>query len=123
MSALISWLAGGSLSAAQWLTGGYGKRAINWGGGWHHAQRDKASGFCYVNDIVIAIHELRKKFDKVLYIDWMYTMEMESKTRLHLQKKSSPFQFTNTRLDFIQEVVPFKMLALERQSIIVLTFR
>lgn len=69
MSALISWLAGGSLSAAQWLTGGYGKRAINWGGGWHHAQRDKASGFCYVNDIVIAIHELRRTYDKVLYVD------------------------------------------------------
>ena len=66
---MILWLAGGSLSAAKWLTGGYGTRAINWGGGWHHAQRDKASGFCYVNDIVIAIHELRKKFDKVLYID------------------------------------------------------
>ena len=29
----------------------------------------QASGFCYINDIVIAIHELRKKFDKILYID------------------------------------------------------
>ena len=29
----------------------------------------QASGFCYVNDIVLAIQELRKKFDKVLYID------------------------------------------------------
>uniref|UniRef100_A0A1I8JPQ1 Histone deacetylase n=1 Tax=Macrostomum lignano TaxID=282301 RepID=A0A1I8JPQ1_9PLAT len=26
--------------------------AINWTGGWHHAKRDEASGFCYINDIV-----------------------------------------------------------------------
>ena len=69
LSELVGWLAGGSLSAAKWLTAGFGNRAINWGGGWHHAQRDKASGFCYVNDIVIAIHELRRKYDKILYID------------------------------------------------------
>ena len=29
----------------------------------------QASGFCYVNDIVLSIQELRKKFDRVLYID------------------------------------------------------
>lgn len=28
-----------------------------------------AEGFCYVNDIVIAIEILRKKFSKILYID------------------------------------------------------
>ena len=43
--------------------------AINWGGGWHHAQRDEASGFCYVNDIVLAIQHLRRVYDRVLYID------------------------------------------------------
>ncbi|XP_062565252.1 histone deacetylase 8-like [Armigeres subalbatus] len=43
--------------------------AINWNGGWHHAQRDKATGFCYVNDIVIGIHKLRTRFQKVLYLD------------------------------------------------------
>lgn len=43
--------------------------AINWHGGWHHAQRDKAAGFCYVNDIVIGIHRLRTRFQKVLYLD------------------------------------------------------
>jgi len=31
--------------------------------------RDSASGFCYVNDIVIGIHELQKKFQRILYID------------------------------------------------------
>lgn len=43
--------------------------AINWFGGWHHAQRDTAAGFCYVNDCVLAILELRKDYDRVLYVD------------------------------------------------------
>ncbi len=38
-------------------------------GGWHHAQRDQASGFCYVNDIVMAIQHLRSKFQRILYVD------------------------------------------------------
>lgn len=66
---LVSWIAGGTLSAAESLTKGDCFRSINWGGGWHHAQRDEASGFCYVNDIVLGIHHLKSKFDKILYID------------------------------------------------------
>ena len=34
--------------------------AINWAGGLHHAKKSEASGFCYVNDIVIGILELLK---------------------------------------------------------------
>ena len=34
--------------------------AINWAGGLHHARKDEAAGFCYVNDIVLAILELLK---------------------------------------------------------------
>jgi histone deacetylase 3 len=43
--------------------------AINWSGGLHHAKKFEASGFCYVNDIVIAILELLKVHQRVLYID------------------------------------------------------
>lgn len=43
--------------------------AINWFGGWHHAQRDEAGGFCYINDIVIAIQYLLKFCKRILYID------------------------------------------------------
>ena len=39
--------------------------AINWAGGLHHAKKFEASGFCYVNDIVIAILELLKVRDYV----------------------------------------------------------
>lgn len=43
--------------------------AINWAGGLHHAKKSEASGFCYVNDIVLGILELLKKHQRVLYID------------------------------------------------------
>ena len=43
--------------------------AINWAGGLHHAKKSEASGFCYVNDIVLAILELLKYHQRVLYID------------------------------------------------------
>eukprot|EP00956_Cyclotella_meneghiniana_P001152 scaffold1326_cov51-Cyclotella_meneghiniana.AAC.5 len=32
--------------------------AIHWGGGRHHAHSNKAGGFCYVNDVVLAIRTL-----------------------------------------------------------------
>lgn len=38
--------------------------AINWAGGLHHAKKSEASGFCYVNDIVLAILELLKCVEK-----------------------------------------------------------
>ena len=43
--------------------------AINWAGGLHHAKQNEASGFCYINDIVLAILELLKHHQRVLYID------------------------------------------------------
>ncbi|KAJ8712983.1 hypothetical protein PYW08_008287 [Mythimna loreyi] len=69
MFELVSTVAGGSITAARCLLLGISDVAINWCGGWHHANRFGAEGFCYVNDIVIAIEKLRKKFPKVLYID------------------------------------------------------
>lgn len=43
--------------------------AINWDGGRHHAKKGQASGFCYVQDIVLAIQVLRTVYSRVLYID------------------------------------------------------
>lgn len=31
--------------------------------------RDEASGFCYLNDAVLGILRLRRKFDRILYVD------------------------------------------------------
>ncbi|KAL2914062.1 Histone deacetylase 1 [Polyrhizophydium stewartii] len=61
--------AGGSLSAAAKLNKGDADIAINWSGGLHHAKKGEASGFCYVNDIVLGILELLRFHQRVLYID------------------------------------------------------
>lgn len=42
------------------LNSGDADVVINWGGGLHHAKKSEASGFCYVNDCVLAILELLK---------------------------------------------------------------
>ncbi|XP_067853011.1 histone deacetylase 8 isoform X3 [Heptranchias perlo] len=62
-------VAGATLTAAQCLIDKKYQVAINWPGGWHHAKKDEASGFCYLNDAVLGILKLRKKFDRVLYVD------------------------------------------------------
>ena len=61
--------AGGSITGAVKLNKQQTDIAINWGGGLHHAKKSEASGFCYVNDIVLAILELLKYHQRVLYID------------------------------------------------------
>jgi len=61
--------AGGSLGGAMKLNHGESDIAVNWAGGLHHAKKCEASGFCYVNDIVLAILELLKYHQRVLYID------------------------------------------------------
>ncbi|ORY75298.1 hypothetical protein BCR35DRAFT_306266 [Leucosporidium creatinivorum] len=61
--------AGASLMAARKLVAGTTDIAINWTGGLHHAKKAEASGFCYVNDIVLAILELLRVHARVLYID------------------------------------------------------
>ena len=59
----------GSLLAAESIKSGHSDIAINWAGGLHHAKKCEASGFCYVNDCVLAILELLKQYNRVLYID------------------------------------------------------
>ena len=61
--------AGGSIASAVKLNHGDADAAINWAGGLHHAKKVEASGFCYVNDIVLAILELLKYHARVLYVD------------------------------------------------------
>jgi histone deacetylase 1/2 len=54
--------AGESVGGAVKLNHGH-DIAINRAGGLHHAKKCEASGFCYVNDIVLAILELLKDHD------------------------------------------------------------
>ena len=61
--------AGASIDAAHLLIKKDADIAINWSGGLHHAKKREASGFCYINDIVIGILELLRVYQRVLYID------------------------------------------------------
>ncbi|RPD67555.1 histone deacetylase [Lentinus tigrinus ALCF2SS1-7] len=61
--------AGGSIAAANRLMDGHADIAINWAGGLHHAKKREASGFCYINDIVLGILEMLRYVPRVLYID------------------------------------------------------
>ncbi|KAK6946558.1 Histone deacetylase domain [Dillenia turbinata] len=57
--------AGGSVGGAVKLNHQISDIAVNWAGGLHHAKKCEASGFCYVNDIVLAILELLKQHEKI----------------------------------------------------------
>ena len=58
-----------SINAAQLINSGEYDRVINWSGGLHHAHKNEPSGFCFSNDIVMAIQELLCKHQRVIYID------------------------------------------------------
>lgn len=60
---------GASVDGARLLLSGVYDRVFNIGGGLHHAMKDRASGFCYINDPVVAIAVLRKAGKRVMYID------------------------------------------------------
>lgn len=61
--------ASASINGAMLINSGEYDCAINWAGGLHHAHKNEASGFCFTNDIVMAILELLKIHEKVMYLD------------------------------------------------------
>jgi len=60
---------GGSVRAAELVAAGEVDRAFAFAGGLHHALPDRASGFCYLNDAVLAIQALRARGLRVCYVD------------------------------------------------------
>ena len=62
-------IAGASLKAADLVDSGEAEVAFNISGGLHHAMADHASGFCYINDPVIAIQSLVNRGRRVAYVD------------------------------------------------------
>ncbi|MCS7253459.1 MAG: acetoin utilization protein AcuC [Armatimonadota bacterium] len=59
---------GASIAAAKCILNG-ASVALNIAGGLHHAMPNRASGFCYLNDPVVAINFLLKHVDRVAYVD------------------------------------------------------
>jgi histone deacetylase 1/2 len=60
--------AGASVDAASSLSSGAADIAINWIGGQTHARRDCASGFSYVNDVVLAILTMLRTHERVMFV-------------------------------------------------------
>jgi acetoin utilization protein AcuC len=60
---------GASLQAAQIVEAGEAPIAFNIGGGLHHGMPAYASGFCCLNDIVVAIDHLVTKGHRIAYVD------------------------------------------------------
>lgn len=63
------WLAGGALHGARLLMEGTEQRVLQLGGGLHHAQRDRAAGFCLYNDLAVAIQAMVDHGWSVAYLD------------------------------------------------------
>ncbi len=69
---LYDWsalLTGASLAAGRLVCQGGHHLAFSMAGGMHHALAARASGFCYLNDIVVLIRHLLARGLRVAYID------------------------------------------------------
>jgi len=60
---------GGTLVGAKLILSGSADVAFNPSGGFHHAGPERASGFCYINDVALACIILAEAGKKVLYLD------------------------------------------------------
>lgn len=65
----VKRVSGATVACAEYLIQQKGTIAINWTGGRHHCRKARASGFCYINDVILGVIKLRAKFPRVMYID------------------------------------------------------
>jgi len=61
--------AGATLTGAKLIASGAAQIAFNPSGGFHHAGPERASGFCYINDVALACIILAEQGKRVLYLD------------------------------------------------------
>jgi acetoin utilization protein AcuC len=59
----------GTYEGAMMLDRGDARFVFNPFGGFHHAGKEHAEGFCYINDIAIAVADLLKRGRRVAYVD------------------------------------------------------
>jgi len=64
-----SWACGATLTGADLILSGETDIAFNPSGGFHHARAEMASGFCYLNDLVLACMRFLNNGKRVLYLD------------------------------------------------------
>ena len=111
--------AGGSVGAAYKLNHGMCDIGVNWAGGLHHAKKCEASGFCYVNDIVLAILELLKFHNRVLYVDIDIHHGDGVEEAFYTTDRVMTLSFHKYGDFFSQELEQLKIMALEMENIIV----
>src|SRR5579885_361358 len=71
MHAASARIVGGTLAAAQAVMSGKARHVFNATGGFHHAMRDHASGFCIYNDAAVAIAAMLQAYEaRILYVDF-----------------------------------------------------
>jgi acetoin utilization protein AcuC len=63
------WACGATLTGAKLLLAGEADVAFNPSGGLHHAGPERASGFCFINDMALACIILTEAGKKILYLD------------------------------------------------------
>ncbi|MGY5875261.1 MAG: histone deacetylase [Candidatus Thorarchaeota archaeon] len=71
MDRYASYPVGSTVDAVLSVARGDYEDAMSFYGGFHHATKDNAAGFCYYNDCVVAIKKYKEKYPdkKVLYLD------------------------------------------------------
>ena len=60
---------GATLMGVEMVLDGKAQRAFNLVGGFHHAYRDHAEGFCYINDVGVALATLLERGLRVAFVD------------------------------------------------------
>ncbi len=69
MDLAARWLVGGALEGARMIAEGEEQKVLQLGGGLHHAQPDRASGFCIYSDLGVTIRRLTSQGFYVAYLD------------------------------------------------------
>lgn len=64
-----AWACGAALAAADCLLAGKAEIVFDLVGGFHHAFPERAGGFCYLNDVVLACQHLADAGKRVAYLD------------------------------------------------------
>ena len=58
------------MTAIKYLAENKANKILNFSGGTHHGRKSFASGFCFLNDCILAILKAKElKFKNILYID------------------------------------------------------
>ncbi|MBN2302288.1 MAG: acetoin utilization protein AcuC [Lentisphaerae bacterium] len=65
----VALACGASITGARLILAGEAFMAFNPSGGFHHAEPEKAGGFCYMNDVVLAAIILTQSHKRVAFID------------------------------------------------------